>query len=336
MNPTDPNNMNGPGAPQVPPQPPVTPPQPPVVPQQPPVIDNPITTDPQQIPAAQGPMMDASTQVSQPVAPLPDPSVQPPVAAAPQFQPQPQPAEMPVPPQPFNGVQQPAQTPVQPPVVPGMGAQQPVFGTGPQMAAPAAAFPKKLILMIAAIIGALLIVGGGIWALMTFVFGSIKLETYQGEGYSILVPSDFKKEESSAGAVTFESDRKEGKGGDVYSVMTVGTTDVPAGVSVDSAVKMYDEMFTEEAFTQSVESSGSGDSSEIRDFKVDKTDYDGHTARTYTAVAYQDDTKVGDFSMVIVFGEKKMYMVMVGAHAQTEPGFRKAAGKILNSLKIEE
>ena len=302
-------------------------------------------------------------QPEQPIAP-PQPPVQdsnvgytqPQPAQQPQFQPQPTPPVAPNP-APVQPVQQPYQAqpyepqpspgqfgpasavPPQPGFPPQPQPQNGVFGSGSAASyTPGPSKGKgKLLTLIGVIVAGLIVLGVGVWALMTFVFASIPLETYKGDGYSILVPKDYKKEETSTG-VTFESERQKGSNGkDVYSAMYLGSNDIPSSTTKDQTVQMYDKLFDEDTFKQSLNSTSSSDSgSEVKNFKVDKSNYQGFTARKYTADSYVDNKKVGEFKMLVVFTDKKLYVVSIGAHTQVEPGFRASVDKILNSFKIEE
>ena len=267
--------------------------------------------------------------------PAPQPAVEPAPVAAPVADvvppaPQPVQPQQPAQPQPFGAAPQPGATPDvnQPPV------QPQAFGAGPTPLPPQKS-NNKLIILIASIVGGLLLIGGGVWAILTFMVGGIKLETYQGEGYSVLVPSEYTKKESGD-TISYESERKKGKNDkDVYSTMSVSSTDMPAGTTKDQVVEMYDKLFSEETFTQSV-SSASPDGAGVKDFKSEEITHQGHTARKYTATAEQDGQEVGKFTMIVVFGEKKLYMLVVAAHSDIEPGFRKSVDKIINSFKIDE
>ena len=303
-------------------------------------------------------------QPQQPVAPPQPPTQNPsvgytqpqpvqPSVPQPEYQSQPTPAEAPnpvAPPQPFQQPYQAQPYPPQPtpgqfgpaspvPPQPAFPSQPPtgVFGSGP--AAPYTPEPAKgkgkLFALIGIIVAGLIVLGVGVWALMTFVFASISLETYKGDGYSILVPKDYKKEEVGS-AITYTSEKKKGSNGedDVYSAMYITSGDYPTGTAKDQYVELYDKYFDEDAFKQSLSTSKSDN--EIKNFKSDKTTYQGFTARKYTADAYQNDTKVGTVRTLIVFGDKKLYSVALLAHAQVEAGFRASADKILNSLKIDE
>lgn len=276
--------------------------------------------------------------------PTADPSMQPVAAPAPNpveapmvdvAQPAPQPAQ---PQQPM----QPAQ-PMQPQAfgaAPDMNQPQPPmqpqgFGMGPAVAVPPQKSNNKLIILIVSIVAGLLLIGGGVWAILTFMVGGIKLETYKGDGYSVLVPSEYTKKESG-GTISYESEKKKGKNDkDVYSTMSVSSTDMPTTMSKDQIVEMYDKLFSEDSFTQSV-SAASPDGAGIKDFKSEKITHQGHTARKYTATAQQDGQKVGEFTMLVVFGDKKLYVLVLAAHSDIEPGFRKSVDKIINSFKVDE
>lgn len=308
MNPEQPNNPQAPIGP--------TPPQQPAVPEAP---QQPAVPQPQPEVAAPAPVV--------PEAPAPALDAAPAPVAAPQPV-TPEPAQ-PVAAQPFAPT--PGTVPPQPPV-----AGPAAFGTGPALA-PVPAKNNKLIALIAGIVGGIVVIGLVVWVLIAFVFNSISLETYKGDDFTVLVPKDYEKEEAGD-TISWKSEAHEAENGeDVYSGVTVSAVDMPASMSVKTIVESYDEMFTEEAFVKAAESEvGSGSSVKIKDFKINKDDYQGITARTFTATVHTDDKKTGDLYMRVVFTDDRMYMIMVAAHSQIEPGFRKAAEKIFNSLEIEE
>lgn len=316
----DPQQPQQPQQPIAPPQPPVQGPDPNYVQPQP---------QPASVPQPEYQPQAAEPYTPQIAAPAPAPEAPVVPVTQPLYQSQPQPAPV-----------QPAGPAAPVPTQPGFPSQPQngVFGSGP--AAPYGPQPAKgkgkLFALIGIIVAGLIVIGVGVWALMTFVFASIPLETYKGDGYSILVPKDYQKDETS-NSVTFESKKQKGSNGqDVYSALYVASTDIPSSSTKDETVAMYDKLFNENTFKQSLSSTGSSSSSEVKNFKVDKSDYQGFTARKYTADSYVDGKNTGQLKMLIVFTDKKIYVVSVGAHSQVEPGFRAAADKILNSLKIDE
>lgn len=310
MNPEQPNNPQAPVGP--------TPPEQPAMPE---VPQQPVAPQPQS-------EVDAAPAPVTPEAPAPVFDTAPAPAAAPQPV-APEPAQ-PVAAQPFAPT--PGAVPPQPPV-----AGPAAFGTGPALA-PMPAKNNKLIALIAGIVGGAVVIGLIVWVLIAFVFSSISLETYKGDDFTVLVPKDYEKEESGD-TISWKSEVHEAEDGeDVSSGLSVSAVDVPEGVTVESIVESYDEMFTEEAFAKVMEDEvgSSSSSTEIKDFKINKDNYQGMTARTFTATVHTDGKKTADIYMRMVFTDDRMYVLMVAAHSQIEPGFRKAAEKIFNSLEIEE
>lgn len=290
--------------------------------------------NPEQPNIPQGPV--GPTPPEQPVTPEapqpPAPAPQPPVEAP---APTPEAVQAPVnPPQPVDAQSVPSAPGAVPPQPPVAGPA--AFGTGPAQA-PVPAKNNKLIAILAAVIGGIVVIGLVAWVLIAFVFNSIALETYKGDNFTVLVPKEYEKEEVGK-TVSWKSEAREAEGDkDAYSGLTVSVTDIPESMSVDSILKTYDETLTEDAFSKSMASEvGSSSDSTIKNFKVNKDDYNGMTARTYTATVLADDKKTGDLYVRMVFTDDKMYVIMVAAHSQIESGFRKAADKIFNSLEIEE
>ncbi len=293
------------------PQQPIAPPQPPMQgPDQ--NYAQPPQYQPQPAPAA-----------PQPAGPAPYPAPEAPVAQI-QNQPQPAPGQFgpagPVPPQPGF--------PPQP--------QNGVFGSGP--AAPYTPGPAKgkgkLFTLIGIIVAGLLVLGVGVWALMTFVFGSIALETYKGDGYSILVPKDYTKDESGS-SVTFKEKTDDKTSQSEVSIAASSIDGASGTMSKDDYIKLYDQYMTEDAFKSSVNGLVSSSSKkEFRNFKKDDTKFKGNDAREISIDGYEDGKKVGSVKMLVVFTDKTIYTVMVGAHVN-DSGLQRATDKILNSLQIE-
>ena len=275
-------------------------------------------------------------------APQPDPAVpaQQPVSpqasgdsVAPHWQDPVQPAA-PVtpqqPPQPASGV---------PPVVP------PAPGGQPQAFAPGAAstpapsgpkIPKKLIMLGAAVIGGLVAIGLIVWALFAFVFNSgVALEEHTGDNFTVLVPETFEKGEERQGMTVFTApeaeDAEEGATRSTVQVGEMSLSAVTALMSKEDLIKSYDESFTEDKINDAVNS----DSDEVRNFKKSDDDYQGFEARRISFDGYKDDKKVGNVHMLMVFGEKSLYMVQVMSGEDT-PKLEKSANKIIDSLKIDE
>ena len=360
MNPQEPNN------PQVPLDPPV-PEQPATTPELPTIPEAPVDVDPQP-PVAVEPSQPEVSPVS-PVEPVtieaPAPVVEPqPVVVdsaqpAPEFQPiaepvppvavEPQPvapaaieSQPPVGAQPSVGPVPPvaAQPVVPTPVAPG-GATPPsppppadgsvAFGTGPA-SAPVPAGNKKLIAIVAAVAGGIAVLGLIVWVLIAFVFNSIALESYKGDGYTILVPKDYEEDED-LGSVSFVEPDADDE--DEQSQVVIGSTpteNILAYMKKDDAIEVYDDMLDEDNFTDNL---GFSDDSTVTNFKKEDVTHQGFEARKVTFDVEEDDKYIGSGYILLVFGDDAFYIVKVAAHL-SDPGLNKAANKILDSLEIDE
>lgn len=170
------------------------------------------------------------------------------------------------------------------------------------------------------------LLGVGAWLLYTNVFGAIPLKTYQGEGYSVLVPRDY-EEESTSSAVTFSEPEAER---DTKSMVSVSKLDVPSEYR-DQYIKMLESSLNEDSLTSTVQSSAST----VKDFKSEEITHNGIEGRKLTATAVKDDKRVGDFTMMILYDEDAFYYVIVAAH-ESDPALARATDKIISSFKTEE
>ncbi len=195
---------------------------------------------------------------------------------------------------------------------------------------------KKFITLLMVTIAALALLGIGAWALMTFVFHGLKLETYNGDGYSVLKPVDYEQDETST-TISWTSPKQDIDGRSVYSRLQVATMDMTAGRKPADLVATYDDFFTEDAFKAYIDASTAfGGETELKNYVVNKDDYRGLAARAYTAEVYQKDVRIGNVYMRYVFDDNKMYMVLVADHTHDKEGFAGSAKKIFNSLTVNE
>lgn len=285
-------------------------------------------------PVTPQPAMDATAMpTAMPVEPQPVVTPVPPVAPEAPVAPT-APVATPVVPQPQPAPSPASFTPTpQPPVGGGpVGPMPPqAFGTGPAAyPAPASSGPnKKRIGLIVAIVGGLLVIGLGIWLVLTLVTGSIALEKYEGKGYSVLVPKDYTKDEAS-GTVTFKEPDEDEKTQSQVMVSSYPIKSTLEYTTRDKLIEMYDSTLDEKNMTES----GFSSDNKVENFKKEKIKYQGSDARLITFDVTEDGKKVGEGYMLIVFGEDTFYMVMVAAHSG-DPALAKSAKKILDSLKIE-
>lgn len=269
-------------------------------------------TEPQPIqqPAAE-PNVVAASNGFEPTTPqsIPQPVSNDPVTS-------PQPAAAPVPP---NQPQptQPLQTqPFTPP-----------FGANP-IATPRAKLPVKLIAIVGGSLVGLGLLGGIGWLVYTNFFNMIPLKTYDGDGYSVLVPEEYKKGEEFGGSITFtEKDDSE----DTRSSESLSSIDVSLlGDSREDAIKQIDKNFDEDAIKESELDS---EDETIKDYKLANTTVGGQEARKVSASIFKNDKRVGTIHILIVLGKDKFYYVVVAAHVD-DSSFNNAANKILSSFKI--
>ncbi len=280
----------------------------------------------------------------QPYAPQPPvvPTVQPEVPQQPPVYETPQPVQQPVyqavPPAqpPVFSATPPEQQPVfggQPPVATAPGVVPPqAFGTGPGYPPQAPKSKNKLIALIGIIVGGLVLLGGGIWLAISLLGSSVALETYEGDGYSILAPKDYTKDEAST-SVTFEEPDEDSDTQSKVSVASYSIESTLKYTTKDKLIEMYDKTLSEENLSESGLTSDSDNT--IDNFKKETTTHQDFDARKISFDVKKDGKKVGEGHMLIVFGDDSIYMVSVAAHAG-DPGLQKAASKILDSLKIDK
>jgi hypothetical protein len=308
------------------------------MPQQPmaPVVDN-NQANIQPQPAAPVAPVEVAPQV--PVAPAPVDAAQP-VQEAPQAIPQqPQPFQPVVPQQPVMEAQPQvtAAAPQPQSAQASIGQPQQAFGAGPvSPVAPAKRSSNKLILLIAAIVGGLAIIGVGIWAILTFVAGGVALETYEGKDYTVLVPKGYEKEDNGDTSVAFsEPNAEDDENGESTQsgvrLSSMSFESLTAYMSRDDIIKSYDETFT----ADKIEDLAGGTDSSAKNFKKSDEKYQGFDARRISYDAEKDGRPTGSVHMLIVFTEKTMYTVTVAAHV-SDASLDRASNKILNSLKINE
>ncbi|OYX53791.1 hypothetical protein B7Y92_01730 [Candidatus Saccharibacteria bacterium 32-50-13] len=182
-----------------------------------------------------------------------------------------------------------------------------------------------------AAVGGLVAIGLIVWVLFAFVFNSIALESYKGDNYSVLVPKEYEKEESASSVAFKEPDADS----DEQSQMMVTSIPIKDALTVMSRadmVKLYDDAFSEDNLT---DSSGFSSSNAIANFTKDETEYQGFDARKITFDVEKDGKRSGSGHILVVFGDEAFYAVVVAAHT-SDPALERAAGKILNSLEIDE
>jgi len=181
--------------------------------------------------------------------------------------------------------------------------------------------------MIVGAVAGLALLGAGGWFAYNTFFNVIPLTTYEGKGYSILVPKDYtKKNNFSDSDISFEEPNADSEERSEESISVL--SDIKDGR--DELIKQVDANLTEDK----VKDSFTEEDTKLENYKVEKTTYDGHDARKITATATKDGKKVGSIHMMMVFGDNDFYYVTLLAHV-SDPSFEHASGKILSSLKLK-
>lgn len=295
----------------------------------------PLQQPPYQAAPSMPPQPGAMTQPAYQAPPVPQPPIQPmaqPLA--------PQPPVQPMTPQPPYGASPLAAPDVQPmqQSYPPLQNQPQPMPTTPspydQSVFQKRRFPMKLV---GGAITALVLIGISI-ASFIMTQQPVTLEKYEGDGYTILVPKEYKKETNSQGTM-WTSREYEGKNGkkNAGSLLAVFVDRTMRDDSKE-VLEQYDaaEQDIITSITSGIADSLGGANITARDVATKKDDYRGLPARTITAKIYNGDSMTGTMHMRTVFTKRGMYMVTVAAHQQVEAGFRNSAEKILDSFEIKE
>ncbi|MDO4781015.1 MAG: hypothetical protein Q4A34_01300 [Candidatus Saccharibacteria bacterium] len=315
---------------------PNTTPQPQGVPPQP--------TPPQQPPYQAAPSMPpqpgAMAQPAYQAPPAPQPPMQPMMQPPAPQPPAPQPPTQPMTPQPPYGP-----SPVMAPGVQPMQQSYPPLQNQPQTMpiTPSpydqSVFQKRRfrVKLVGGAITAMVLIGISIASFIMTQHQPVTLEKYEGDGYAILVPKEYKKETNSQGTM-WTSREYEGENGEknVASRMAV-LAERSSAADVQELIRQYDSGQQEflKSMADGVASANDGANITLRDVETKKDNHRGLPARSVTAKAYSGDKMTGMLYVRTIFTEKGMYMVVVAPHQQVESGFRESAQKILDSFEVK-
>lgn len=222
-----------------------------------------------------------------------------------------------------------ADQPPQPPTDPASTGAPSSFPAGP---IPASAFaqkpakskkPVKIIAIVLAILVLLLAVIFG----YTKVFGGIKLTTYEGEGFNLQVPKDYERVEDDSGTKFQEKDGEE----ETRSFVLALAQQYPTTPSEEQKQQLLDlfEKQLPELIRQAGESGEKVDN--VSSQKIIHREKD---AIRVTADLSKDGKKA-KLEMIIVVGDKAVYVAGVAAHLE-DTDLAKAANKIVSSLTLTE
>ena len=153
----------------------------------------------------------------------------------------------------------------------------------------------------------------------------LKLTKYTGEGYSLLVPADFKQEENSD-ITTFQEDEDEST---ASAIVTIGDSfpNEPTDEELDTAINLF-KVSLESGLE---EYTGRG---EITNLSVTDTTHKGHKAIRATADAEEDGKHLGKITVIWAFTKKGYYGLIILAH-QEDADFAKKVDKIIDSFEVE-
>ena len=213
---------------------------------------------------------------------------------------------------------------------------QPVVGLPTDNVSPKKPVNKKLFIIIAVII---VVIGLIIAAVMMFlpnvasqVTGGVAslsnsspaaLTTYEGKGYSISVPKDFKPLEASSGSTTAINFNKDGKKtSDPVSAVSIITSSY-AGTTRENMIAQFDTTATGYTIP---------DSDTSKDNKTEKVTVQGFTALKATSTMLNNGAETLKVTSTYVFADKGFYLISISV-AIGDTG-KIDASTILNSLKI--
>lgn len=299
--------------------------QPEVVPQvQPPQVDSfspSPTTTPTQPPLVQADVQGSSVPIAvQPVAtPVVQPAGQPVITPSAGLAPS-----------------SPGIPTVQPPVPPITG-QGTVGNGGPAMSPypmPTEGTKKQKIIKFGVIGGAIVVLlVAGILGFTMWKNNQIALETYEGDGYTMLVPVGYEESVEDDETVNFtEVSEDAGE----QSVVSVGASVVPESATEED-IKQVKELFTEDKIKEALEGDNTDDVPLFKgaaNIQLKTTDEDNKYVVSGTADIVEDGITTGKIYLKFTLTDKNLSLVAVRADA-SDPGLDNKAQTIIDSLKFE-
>lgn len=188
--------------------------------------------------------------------------------------------------------------------------------------------PKKLVIIIAAFVAGLVVLGVGAWLVITlFATSNITLKEYSNDEYSLLVPESYTQDINATGA-TFVEPKAEKETESQLQVSTIGSIVGDRQQYIDT----IDKTLTEESINKNINQEDSDKN--ITNITIEKTTQNGNPTRIVTADMEENGKRVGIFRYFVTFGDKKIYMIIIGAHT-SDPGFMANTAKITDSFKIK-
>lgn len=190
---------------------------------------------------------------------------------------------------------------------------------------------KKNRIIKSAIIAAftVLILGIGVFGFMSWKGGQISLTSYEGDGFSVLVPEGYKELEE-AGITYFKEDTEDKES---TSAVAFAQKGFGAELSVEQ-FKQFKSIYTKTEVKNLLEEYEGESGGVLTDVDINTKESD--TSLTYygTADIENDGEIVAKMYYNYTFTQTGASLVMVVAH-KSDPALEKNAQKIIDSMKVE-
>jgi hypothetical protein len=180
--------------------------------------------------------------------------------------------------------------------------------------------------MIAGGVGALLLLGGIGFGVMTVLGSKISLETYDGAKISFKYPKGYTKSEDT-GLVTFKEPGDEKTASGVMAQVY----DLPSYVdqsAIDTGLDTIKDKLEEEINTEL------DNGNKVVEFKAEDSTFDGKKAVRYYARIEKDGKAVGETRGLLGQNDHGYFIIQVLAHS-SDKGVKKAENTILDSVKTK-
>ncbi len=183
---------------------------------------------------------------------------------------------------------------------------------------------KPPVMLIGAIIGAVVLIGVGVFAYFMFFMG-ISLEAYSGEKYAMQVPVGYTKEED-ADAVTFTEPGDKATASSVFAYYAEFPS-TPTNAQLDAAKSTFKKQLETQidSYTSSTHT--------VSDVKVEDTTFKGQEAFKVSAKA-KSGASEGVVKLIAVIDSEKIFIVGVAADG-SDAGLIAKSDEIINSFTIK-
>lgn len=226
---------------------------------------------------------------------------------------------------------------VQPPVVPSSQQTTPNTPMSFNQSTLDPGTNKKKMLVKFGVIGAavLVILGAVIFGFLAWQNSQLTLETYEGDGYSILVPSDYIETEEDDGMRFVEDTDDKTSQSFVYTSVDSLDTELTQEEIDDGKT-----FFTKELLEESLQSDtfkGDADVTEdtdVANFALETKDSESGRVISGTADIEKDGKKVADLRIQLEVSKKGASIVYVVAHV-SDPALSKQSQAIIDSFEVE-